>query len=96
MTDIIWYSIRTEAYVENFKAGNVEHTDESSSFLSSGQSLVANCDQVFEETIKQTLGQSTDGIVALVDVHALRHKLVTDLNLGFGDVLVQIHGIYSH
>lgn len=82
-------------YVENFEASNIKYTDKRSPLLTRRQSLVTDRDEVPEETIKETLGQGTNGVITLVDVHALRHKLVADLNLGFGDVLVEVHSVHA-
>lgn len=77
-------------YIENFEAGNIKYTNKCCSFLTSRQSLVTDGDQVPEETIKQTLGQGADRVVTLVDVHALCYELVSDLDLGLGDVFVKV------
>lgn len=57
------------------------------------QSLVTLLDQPLEETIEDTLAQSTDGVGDLLDVTALGDELVTDLDAGLEQVLVQLSGI---
>lgn len=57
------------------------------------QSLVTLLDQPFEETIEDTLAQSTDGVGDLLDVTALGDELVTDLDAGLEQVLVQLSGV---
>lgn len=83
-------------YVENFEASNIKHSNKRSTFLTSFQSLVTHGDQVPKETIIQTLGQGADGVGTLVYVHALRYELVADLNLGLGNVFVEVHAVHSH
>lgn len=57
------------------------------------QSLVTLLDQPLEETIEDTLAQSTDGVGDLLDVTTLGDELVTDLDAGLEQVLVQLSGI---
>jgi len=57
------------------------------------QSLVTLLDQPFEETIEDTLAQSTNGVGDLLDVTALGDELVTDLDAGLQQVLVELSGI---
>lgn len=57
------------------------------------QSLVTLLDQPLEETIEDTLAQSTNGVGDLLDVTALGDELVTDLDTGLEQVLVQLGGI---
>lgn len=57
------------------------------------QSLVTLLDQPLEETIEDTLAQSTNGVGDLLDVTTLGDELVTDLDAGLEQVLVQLSGI---
>jgi len=57
------------------------------------QSLVTLLDQPFEETIEDTLAQSTNGVGDLLDITALGDELVTDLDAGLQQVLVELSGI---
>lgn len=82
-----------ETYVENFEAGDIQHTDEVDSLESSLQSDVTLLDQPLEGTIEHGLSHGTDGGGHLVLVPALSHELVTDLDLRLGQVLVQVHAI---
>lgn len=82
-----------KTYVENFKTSNIQYTDEVLTLLFGVQSFVTFLDQPFEETIEDTLAESTDGVGDLLDVTALGDEFVTDLNAGFQQVLVQFSAI---
>ena len=83
-------------HVENFKAGDIQHTDERVSLETSFKGFITLGNDELEDTVKQSLGHGTDGVVALVNVHALRHELSTDLDLGFGDSQVHVSSIDAH
>lgn len=77
-------------YVEDLETSNIQHTDEVLTLLLGVQSLVTLLHQPLEQTIEHTLAQSTDRVVHLDDVTALRHELVTDLDARLQQVLVQL------
>lgn len=80
-------------HVEDFKTSNIQYTNEMLTLLLGIQSLVTLLDQPFEETIEDTLAQSTNGVGDLLDVTALGDELVTDLDAGLEQVLVQLSGV---
>lgn len=82
-----------KTYVENFEAGDIQHTDEVNPLESSLQSDVTLLDQPLEGTIEHGLSHGADGGGHLVLVPALGHELVTDLDSGLGQVLVQVHAV---
>ena len=77
-------------YVENFKTGNIEYTNEVDSLLASSKGVVTLLDEVLESTIEYGLSQGTDGVGDLNGALTLGDELVTDLDLGLGQVLVEI------
>ena len=83
----------SETYIEDFKAGNIEYTNEVDSLLSSLKSDVTLLDQEFEDTIEETLSNGTYSIGYLVDVSALGYEFITDLYLGLAEALVEISTI---
>lgn len=82
-----------KTYVENFKTSNIQYTNEVLTFLFGIQSFVTLLDQPFEETIENTLTESTNGVGDLLYVTTLGDEFVTDLNTGLQQVLVQFSGI---
>jgi hypothetical protein len=98
ITHIICMSSRNPAgtpntYVENLETSNIQDTNEVSTLLLCVQSVVTLLDEPFEETIEDTLAESTDGVVDLVLVTTLGDELVTDLDAGLKQVLVEILGV---
>lgn len=85
-----------ETYVEDFEAGDVEHTDESDAFLAGLEGDVTLLDEPLEGAIEDALGQGAHRVGHLVLVAALGHELVAYLDLGLGQVLVQVSAVYSH
>lgn len=85
-----------ETYVEDFEAGDVEHTDESDAFLAGLEGDVTLLDEPLEGAIEDALGQGAHRVCHLVLVAALRHELVAYLDLGLGQVLVQVSAVHSH
>lgn len=77
-------------YLEDLETSNIQHTDEVLTLLLGVQCLVTLLHQPLEQTIEHTLAQSADGVVHLNDVTALGHELVTDLDAGLQQVLVQL------
>lgn len=60
------------------------------SLLLGVQSLVTLLDEPLEETIEDTLAEGTDGVGDLVLVTTLGDELVSDLDAGLQQVLVQV------
>jgi hypothetical protein len=77
-------------YVENFETSNIQHTDEGVTLLLGVKCFVTLLDEPFEETIEHTLAESTDGVGDLILVTTLGDELVTDLDAGLKQVLVEI------
>lgn len=80
-------------YVEDLETGNIKHTDEVLPLLLGIKSFVTFLDQPFEQPIKHTLAEGTNGVRDLVLVTTLGHELVSDLDAGLQQVLVQISAI---
>lgn len=83
-------------YLENLETSDVQYTNEVDTLEASGKGFVTLGDQPAEHTVVDSLGHGAHGVVALVNVHALGHKLSADLNLGLGDVVVQISAVHTH
>ena len=82
-----------KTYVENFETGNIKYTDEVSPLKTSLKSLVTLLHEPLEDTIEHSLSQGTDGVRDLILVPTLGDELVTDLDLGLGQELVQVHTV---
>lgn len=82
--------ISPDTHVEDFETSNIQHTDKVLPLLLGIQSFVTLLDEPLEETIEHTLAESSDGVGDLVLVTALGHELVSDLDAGLQQVLVQI------
>ena len=80
-------------HVEDLEASNVQHTDERVSLETGFKSFITLGNDELEDAVKQSLGHGAHGVVALVNVHTLGHKLSADLDLRLGDVLIQISGV---
>lgn len=78
----------TPTHVEDFETSDVQYTDEVNPLESSLKSDVTLDDQPLEAAVEHSLGQGAHGVIHLVDVSALGHELVTDLDLGLGQILV--------
>ena len=89
-------NIETITHVEDFKAGDIQHTDERVSLETSFKGFITLGNDELEGTVKQSLGHGAEGVAALVNVHALRHELSTDLDLGFGHSQVHVIAIGAH
>ncbi|MGZ1424058.1 hypothetical protein ACXORV_09630, partial [Streptococcus thermophilus] len=76
--------------VENLKTGDIEYTDEGGTLLAGFKGLVTLVDQEPEDAIEEGLSQGTDGVVDLVHVHTLGDELVTDLDLGLAQTVVEV------
>lgn len=86
---------KQKTHVKDFETGNVEYTDEVDSLLSSGESFITLLHQPLEDTIEHGLCHSTDRVGHLILVPTLGYKLVTDLDLGLGKVLVQVSAVHT-
>lgn len=84
---------QSDTYVEDFETSNIQHTDEMLTLLLGVKSFVTLLHQPLEETIEDTLAESTDGVGYLVLVTTLGNELVTDLDAWFQQVLVQFLAI---
>jgi hypothetical protein len=82
-----------DTYVENFETSNIQYTNELHTLLLGVQSFVTLLHQPLEDTIEHTLTDGTDGVGDLVLVTTLGDELVTDLDAGLQQVLVQILAI---
>jgi hypothetical protein len=82
-----------DTYVENFEASNIQYTNELHTFLVGVQSFVTLLHQPLEDTIEHTLTDGTDRVGDLVLVTTLGDELVTDLDAGLQQVLVQIDAV---
>lgn len=89
------YKLKSESntYVEDLKAGNIEHTNEVLSLLLGVECLVTLLDEPFEQPVEHALANGTDGVGDLVLVTTLGNELVTDLDAGLQQVLVQISDV---
>lgn len=77
-------------YVEDLETSNIQHTDELLTLLLGVECLVTLLHQPLEQPIEHSLAQGSDGVGDLVLVTALGNELVTDLNPGLQQVLVQL------
>lgn len=83
-------SLSFYTHVEDLETGNIQYTDEVLPLLLGVQSLVTLLDEPLEETIEDTLAEGTDGVGDLVLVTTLGDELVSDLDAGLEQVLVQV------
>lgn len=83
-------------YVEDLETSNIQHTDELLTLLLRVQGLVTLLDEPLEQTIEHSLAQSSDGVGDLVLVTSLGNELVTDLDPGLQQVLVQLIAVRAH
>jgi len=88
--DLLTSSRCYKTYVENFETGNIEYTDEVSSLESSLKGHVTLLYEPLEDTIEDGLSQGTNGVGYLLDGPTLGDEFVTDLDLGLGQVPVEI------
>lgn len=80
-------------YVENFETSNIQYTNEMLTLLLCVECFVTLLDQPLEQPIEDTLAQGTNGVGYLILVTTLGDELVTDLNAGLQQVLVQLLAI---
>lgn len=73
----------SEPHIKDLEPSNIEHTNKVLPLLLSVQSLVTLFHEELEDSIKDSLGHGTNGVVTLVDVLTLCHKLGSDLYPGF-------------
>lgn len=79
-----------KTHVEDFETGNVEYTNEVSALEASLKGDVTLLHKPLEDTIEHGLSHGTDGVGYLLDAPTLGDELVTDLDLGLGQVPVEI------
>lgn len=75
-------------YVKDFETSYVKDADEFSSFLAGLEGLVALLHNPLEDALKNSLGQSTHGIIHLFQVPALSDEFRSNLDLRLGKVFV--------
>lgn len=83
----------SNTYIENFETSNIQDTDERGTLLLGVKSLVTLLDQELEDTIEDTLAESTDGVGDLILVLTLGDELGTDLDTWLKQVLVEIGAV---
>lgn len=86
---------RFDTYVEDFKAGDVEHANEHGTSQASLKCQVTLLDNPLESTVEQSLWHSTDAVVDLIDIPSLSDELSADLDLGFTQVPIELLAVYT-
>lgn len=81
--------------VKDFETGNIQYTDEVLTLLLCVQGFVQLLHHPLEGSVEHGLGQSTDGVRDLRGATTLGDELVTDLDPGLGQVLVQVGSVQA-
>lgn len=79
-----------KTYVEDFKTGDIQYTDEMLPLLLRVQGFVTFFDQPLKQPVEHGLRHGTHRICYLILVTTLCYELVTDLDPWFQQVLVKI------
>lgn len=79
-----------KTYVEDFKTGDIQYTDEMLPLLLRVQGFVTFFDQPLKQPVEHGLRHGTHRVCYLILVTTLCYELVTDLNPWFQQVLVKI------
>lgn len=80
----------SNTHVEDFETSNIQYTDEVLPLLLGVQGLVTLLHQPLEQPVEHTLAKGTDGVGDLVLVTTLGDELVSDLDAGLQQALVQV------
>lgn len=93
--DMMYRMSHLGTYVKDFKTGDIKYTDEMLPLLFGVQCLVTLDDEPFEAPVEHGLSQGTHGIGTLIFVTTLSHKLISDFDSRFAQILVEISGSSS-
>lgn len=83
-------------YLKNLKTGNIQDADEELSLHLGVQSFVDPDHQPLKHLVVDGFAQGTNGVVTLVQILPLLHKLVAHFHPGSGNALLKVSGVDIH